>query len=238
MYCVIVIKNSNKFLILIQLNFQLILFKFIYILNLNFNVLISDAGSPLISDPGYKLIQHCIKKKINITSIPGPSSLIPALQLSGLPINEFNFQGFLPKSKIHISRFINEIKKNEKTVVFFVSSHKLKICLDLINEIIPTRNISIAKELTKINEKIYRGTAKSIKTEISNDDKIFKGEFVIVVGENKLKNSESVDLEVFNDQISKLLLKFSLTDVVEIVHKLSGIAKNKVYKWVLNIKNL
>ncbi len=201
-------------------------------------VLISDAGSPLISDPGYKLVQHCIKNKINITSIPGASSLIPALQLSGLPINEFVFKGFLPKTKIQISSFINKIKKNEKTVIFFVSSHRLSMCLDLMSQIIPNRNISISKELTKINEKIYRGLPEKIKSQLSTDNKTFKGEFVIVVGENKLKKSESIDLEVLNSQITKLLSKFSLTDVVEIVHKLSGITKNKVYKWVLSIKNI
>ncbi len=200
-------------------------------------VLISDAGSPLISDPGYKLIQHCIKNKVNITSVPGPSSIIPALQLSGLPINEFIFLGFLPKTKVQITKFINKIKELEKTIVFFSSSHKINICLKLISEIIPNRNVCVAKELTKLNEHIYRGNSESISHEIAKDKNSNKGEFVIIVGENKLDKTKFTLSEDSDIQIKRLLSKFSLTDVVEIVHKLSGIKKNKVYKWVLGIKN-
>ena len=83
-------------------------------------VLISDAGSPLISDPGFKLIQYCIKNNINLTSIPGPSAIIPALQLSGVPLNNFSFLGFFPKAKKGMGNFIDIIKNNNSTSVFFV----------------------------------------------------------------------------------------------------------------------
>ncbi len=199
-------------------------------------VLISDAGSPLISDPGFKLIKHCIKNKINITSIPGPSSIIPALQLSGIPINEFIFAGFLPKTKHAIIEFIKNLKKTNKTSVFFVSTHKLKICLDVLEKEAPNRVVSISKELTKVNEKTFRGFVYQIKDYINKNNENLKGEFVIVVEGNSLKKTQSINIEEFNDEINKLLLKFSLTDVVEIVHKLTGITKNKVYKWVLKLK--
>ena len=201
------------------------------------SVLISDAGSPLISDPGYKLVQHCIKNKINITSVPGPSSLIPALQLSGLPLNEFSFIGFLPKTKKHIDDFIEKNMKSEKTIIFFVSSHKVLECLNAIEKNASDRIIAVSKELTKLNETIYRGAAKGIKEDIVKEKGNLKGEFVFVIAGNKSIKRNSEILSYFDLEIAKLLSKFSLTEVVEIVHKLTGVSKNKVYKCVLNIKN-
>ncbi len=191
----------------------------------------------MISDPGYKLVQHCIKNKINITSVPGPSSIIPALQLSGLPLNEFSFVGFLPKTKKHIEDFIEKNIKFESTLVFFVSSHKVMECLDAIEKNNPHRIIGVSKELTKLNETVFRGTAKGVKTEIEKEKNNLKGEFVFVVAGNKSVKTNSERLGYFDLEISKLLTKFSLTEVVEIVHKLTNISKNKVYKCVLNIKN-
>ena len=207
-------------------------------LNEKLIALISDAGSPLISDPGYKLLQHCIKKNIKITTIPGPSAIIPALQLSGIPINEFFFAGFLPKTSKHIADFINNISNLKQTSVFFISSHKIIMCLDLIIKFIPERNLSLSKEITKVNEKVFRGSAKEIKNEISKHAENVKGEFVMVMEGKTLKNSDSDTMDIYDNEIKKLLSKFSLTDVVQIVHKLTGIKKNKVYKWVLSITKL
>ncbi|MDC2979182.1 16S rRNA (cytidine(1402)-2'-O)-methyltransferase [Pelagibacteraceae bacterium] len=199
-------------------------------------VLISDAGSPLISDPGYKLINFCIKSNIRVISIPGPSSIIPALQISGMPINEFYFAGFLPKTKNDIIKFFKKIKEINKTSVFFVSSHKVSTCLNFLEAEMGDRTVSISKEITKINEKTFRGLVSKIKDEISDKPKNLKGEFVIVVQEKSIKNSQNLSLEKYKLEINRLLQKFSLTDVVEIVHKLTGITKNKVYKWVLKLK--
>ena len=196
-------------------------------------VLISDAGSPLISDPGFKLIEYCIKNNIKTTSIPGATSVIPALQLSGMPINQFYFAGFFPKTRNQMVTFIQNIGKLDKTSVFFVSSHKIRNCVDIIELEMFDRMISISKELTKINEKTFRGLGGNIKNLLMVDQNNLKGEFVVVV-EGKL--NEKNDLDIFDVEINKLLSKFSLTDVVEIVHKLTSINKNKVYKWVLNIK--
>ena len=90
-------------------------------------VLISDAGSPLISDPGYNLVQYCIANNIKVTSIPGPSSIISSLQLSGLPISEFSFFGFVPKSKKKIEDLVKNISQEKRTCVFFVSNHKCSV---------------------------------------------------------------------------------------------------------------
>ena len=198
--------------------------------------LISDAGSPLISDPGFKLVQHCIENNINISSIPGACSIIPALQLSGMALNQFYFAGFFPKNKKGGLDFIDQIKNLNKTSVFFVSSHKLKNCLVLMEAELNQRKISISKELTKINENTYRGFGHEMIMKIQKKQENLKGEFVVVVEADNLTKIETIDLEKYNNEINKLLLKFSLTDVVEIVHKLTGITKNKVYKWVLKQK--
>ncbi len=199
-------------------------------------VLISDAGSPLISDPGFKLIQHCIKNNIKITTVPGPSSIIPALQLSGIPINEFCFLGFFPKNKNEIKNFIKKIKDSNKTVTFFLSSHKLRVFLEIAEKDFSERSMSISKELTKINENTFRGKGDDLRKIIMKSDENLRGEFVVVVDGKSQKGTQSLELDVHKTEINKLLLKFSLTDVVQIVHKFTGITKNKVYKWVLNLK--
>ena len=199
-------------------------------------VLISDAGSPLISDPGFKLVNYCIKNNVYITSIPGPTALIPALQMSGLPINEFCFFGFFPKVKKDVSKFINNLEDNDKTTVFFVSSHKLNECLKIIQSHLGDRFVSIFKELTKLNEKVFRGYGNEIFKKIAIESKDSKGEFVVVLEGKKVKKSNNFNLENLDNEIIKLLKKFSLTDVVQIVHKLTGIKKNIVYKWVLELK--
>ncbi len=199
-------------------------------------VLISDAGSPLISDPGYKLIRHCLDNNLKITSIPGPTSIIPALQLSGIPINEFSFFGFFPKTKNDILVFIDKVEKCERTSVFFVSSHKIITFLEQMDLKMKNREISVAKELTKINERIFRGSVHQVKEKILSKKENLKGEFVVVLSSSSKKTLDVENLTFFEAEIKKLLLKFSLTDVVEIVHKLTGITKNKVYKWVLKTK--
>ncbi len=199
-------------------------------------VLISDAGSPLISDPGFKLVQYCIKNNIHITTIPGPNSIIPALQLSGIPINNFNFKGFFPKSKKGMDEFINHIKNSNSTSVFFVSNHKIIKCIELINSEISGRLVSISKELTKINEKIYRALGSDIKNVFTKNKEAQKGEFVVVVEGNSEKELADVELNDYKIEVNKLLTKFSLTDVTQIVHKLTRIRKNKIYKWILSLK--
>ena len=199
-------------------------------------VLISDAGSPLISDPGYNLVQYCIRKNIRITSIPGPSSIVSGLQLSGLPISEFNFFGFVPKSRKKIEDVVKHISTERKTCVFFVSSHKLIVFLECLESVIPDRSVSICKELTKVNEFVFRGVASIVKNSILIDKENIKGEFVAVIDKQELKSQDFDELGLYKNELEKMVNKFSLTDIVEIVHKFTKINKNKIYKWLLNLK--
>ena len=199
--------------------------------------LISDAGSPLISDPGYNLVQYCIANNIRVTSVPGPSSILSSLQLSGLPISEFAFFGFVPKSKKKIEDLVKSFFQEKRTSVFFVSSHRLIVFLDCLENIIPERTISICKELTKANEFVFRGNPSNVKNKILEDKENIKGEFVAVVDRQTSKNQDFDTLDLYAKELKKMATKFSLTDIVEIVHKFTKINKNEIYKWLLKLKN-
>ena len=198
--------------------------------------LISDAGAPLISDPGYKLVQSYIKKGIMITSIPGPSSLITSLQLSGLPINNFIFYGFLPKNEKKMNEIIIKTDEHGLTSIFFVSGKNLEKLVKIINRSFSDNDISICKELTKLNETIHRGSASSIYEKILKKQINLKGEFVLILAAKPKKDKIIVDKNI-QDQISKLLKKYSLTETVKIVHNLTNISKNDVYKITIKIKD-
>ena len=198
--------------------------------------LISDAGSPLISDPGYKLVLDYISKNIKITTIPGPSAIISALQLSGLPLHNFTFLGFLSKNTSTIKSTVNQIKNSPVTIVLFVSGNRLLFFLNEIYKQKINNKIAVCKEITKKNEYIFRGSSQKIITEIESKNKALKGEFVFVI-QGKEKKVSTVIIEETKQQIQRLLLKFSLTEVVEIVHKLTGISKKEIYKTALIIKN-
>ena len=198
--------------------------------------LISDAGSPLISDPGYNLVKDFIKKKLKITTLPGPSSIISALQLSGLPINSFEFHGFVPKNKSGIVSLVSKIENLKTTSVYFVSGSRLLIFLESLCEMKMSRNISICKEMTKKNERVFRGNPRDLIHILSENSNNYKGEFVVVIEGNINHLNKKIDKKT-EEQITKLLKKFSLTDVVEIVHKLSSISKKEIYNSALLLKN-
>ena len=198
--------------------------------------LISDAGSPLISDPVYNLVQYCIANNIRVTSVPGPSSILSSLQLSGLPISEFAFFGFVPKSKKKIEDLVKSIFQEKRTSVFFVSSHKLIVFLDCLENIMPERTISICKELTKVNEFVFRGDPCNVKNKILENKENIKGEFVAVIDRQTSKNQDFDNIDLYSKELKKMATKFSLTDIVEIVHKFTKINKNKIYKWLLKLK--
>ena len=198
--------------------------------------LISDAGSPLISDPGYKLVKDFINKNILITSIPGPSSLITSLQVSGLPINKFTFYGFVPKQKTRKRSFLEEIAESKFTSVFFVAGRHLENLVSDIVELLNVREIAICKELTKLNEIIFRGTTIDIYNQIREKNFNFKGEFVIIVSASSKKNIRKLNTLV-QKHIVKLLKKYSLTETVQIVHNLTKISKKEIYKMAIEIHN-
>ena len=199
--------------------------------------LISDAGSPLISDPGYNLVKNFIEKEIFITSIPGPSSVISSLQLSGLPINNFTFYGFVPKNKTKERVLLSDLKiKNNQTSIFFISGRNLGGFLENIIKYLGDIEICVCKELTKINEAVYRDKSKIILNKLSKNQINLKGEFTVILCPIQKKDSRNLDDKV-EIEISKLLKKYSLTETVQIVHKLTEISKKDIYRKAIEIKN-
>lgn len=143
--------------------------------------LVSDAGTPLVSDPGFKLVRECIKRGIKIISIPGVTSFVAALTLSGLPPDQFLFLGYLPASQTKRQNLLTELlscsktnKQIHPTIIFFESPHRLKESLEDIKEVFGDLEIAVARELTKIHEEVWREKI----SEIGNTE--FKGEIIIL----------------------------------------------------------
>ena len=197
---------------------------------------ISDAGSPLISDPGYRLIKYFTENNYFITAIPGASSVINALQLSGLPIHNFAFFGFVPKQKTKIKQFFDKINNTNLTSVFFVSGKNLKKIMNNIIDFMGEREIAVCKELTKLNEHIFRGRTSEILEILSEEKNLLKGEFTLVVSGQIKKKSEKINKDI-NKILIKLLKKYNLTEVVKIVHSLTGISRKAVYQIAIKIKD-
>lgn len=142
--------------------------------------LISDAGTPGISDPAYTLIQAVLEAGIEIVPIPGPSAFLAALVASGLKTNQFVYLGFLPTKKGRQTLF-NSFKDEKRTIVFYESPHRIKKTLSQLEEFLdPERKLVIGRELTKMHEEFVRGTIKSVREEF--EDRTPKGEFVVILG--------------------------------------------------------
>ena len=143
--------------------------------------LISDAGTPTISDPGYGLIRDCINKEIKIIPIPGASAITTAMSVSGLPSDSFTFFGFLPQKKGRIKK-IKELLNVDNTIILFESPFRLEKTLNQLKENLGNRSVVVGRELTKLYEEIIRGNLKDVTQEFSK--KSVKGEIVIMIGKN------------------------------------------------------
>jgi 16S rRNA (cytidine1402-2'-O)-methyltransferase len=192
--------------------------------------LISDAGTPLISDPGHLLVKECIKNNIDIFPIPGASSITASISISGFE-DRFLFYGFLPKTQRELEKSIIELKDLDFSLVFFIPSIKINFYLNCFKTYFSGRNILIAREITKIHETYYRESVDSIKLFKSN----LKGELTVVISK-KYNNNNVIDDTEIKKQAMQYLQKYSLKDVVELISKKENIPKNKVYKICLSLK--
>jgi len=194
--------------------------------------LISDAGSPLISDPGYKLVRECRKQDIYVTTIPGASAVISALQLSGLPTNRFMFAGFIPnKDKARIDLF-TELKNINTTLVLYETAIRLEKSLIALQQIMPDREIAVVREITKMYEETIFGSIDDVLERLKTNP--VKGEIVIVVAPPAEKDSQDVDL---NTVLTEELKHRSLKEAVKNVAEKYGFKRNEVYEKALQIKN-
>jgi 16S rRNA (cytidine1402-2'-O)-methyltransferase len=143
--------------------------------------LVSDAGTPGISDPGYLLVKACLAKGIEIESLPGATALIPALVNSGFPTDRFIFEGFLPHKKGRQTRF-KAMALEERTIVLYESPHRIIKTLEQIVEFIgPDRQVLVAREITKLHEQMHRGTAEDVLKQFQNQPDKVRGEMVVII---------------------------------------------------------
>lgn len=193
---------------------------------------VSDAGSPLISDPGYKLIRKCKAENINIYTIPGPCALICALQLSGLPTNKFMFAGFIPNKDKARKDFLSEYKNINCTLVFYETATRLLKTLSAAKDIFGKREAAVAREITKIYEECITANIDNLIDHFSKNPP--KGEIVFMVAPPLEKNIIDIDLE---DLIKQKIQEMSLKDTVKSISDEYKLNKNDVYKIALDIKN-
>lgn len=188
--------------------------------------LISDAGTPGISDPGAVLIKKAIEEKIQVISIPGPSALIAALSLSGLPTNEFTFIGFLPSKKIRRQKVLKDLSLEPRTLIFYEAPHRVLETLEDMEKIFAERRAALAKEITKIHEAVLRGSISEILGKLEKTT--IAGEYIIVL-EGKTAENKLITMDVLLE-ISSLMKKgFSRKEAVKKIAEAYGLSKKELY---------
>lgn len=194
--------------------------------------LISDAGTPLISDPGKILVEECVKQKIDIIPIPGVSAITAALSICGFS-NKFMFYGFFPDKISQAEKEFFKLSNFENSIIFFVSARKINKYFTLLNKYFSGRKIVICREITKLYETFYRGELKDLKKFNINP----KGEITLIISEIIDKKNGNFLSESDKTKIKKLMSKFSLKDVSEIMSSENKISKSVIYKYCLKLKN-
>ena len=208
--------------------------KIVDILKLNKVVsLISDAGTPSISDPGRILINECVKNKINIFPIPGPSAVSTALSISGFS-DKYYFYGFFPEKKTIIEKDLGFLSNLNCSIIFFISPRKLNSIIATLKMYFKNRNIVICREISKYYEEYIRSSIN----ELTSFEKAIKGEITIVISE---KPNNDKELNVLNEsdkkKIQKLIKKFSIKDITKIISEEKNVSKKMIYNYCLKIKN-
>ncbi len=193
--------------------------------------LISDAGTPIISDPGLLLIKECIKQNINVSPIPGVSSIVAAMSVAGFS-DKFIFYGFLPKTEKELNKVLLQFKDLDFSIVFFIPANKINFYLKSFKFYFEGRNIMIAREMTKIYESFYRGSLSSIKM----FENSLKGELTIVISEKYNKKTISISNDEIKKQAMIYLKKYSLKDTADLISKTEKISRKLAYEICLKLK--
>ena len=196
--------------------------------------LVSDAGTPGISDPGEEIVRRCINENINVVPIPGACAMINALIASGISTKEFCFFGFLPLNKKNRKEKLNEIKDINKTIILYEAPHKIKNTLeDLKNVLDENRKVVLAREITKIHEEFIRGNINELLEKVDK----FKGEMVLIIeGNSTKKENELNDLSLEEHYKYYEKQGFDKKDIIKKIAKDRNVNKNEIYKIFVNRK--
>ena len=193
--------------------------------------LISDAGTPMLSDPGRILINDCITNKIKVIPIPGVSAITTAMSISGFK-DQFLFYGFLPKTEKELEKELSILSQNSFSQIFFIPALKLNFYIKKFQKYFSGRKIIIAKELTKIHEAFFRDSVDDfdlLETPL-------KGELTIVISEKTIKNKKINEEKIVN-KAKKYLKKYSLKDTVDLIFESEKVNKKEIYKLCIKVKN-
>jgi len=194
--------------------------------------LISDAGTPVIADPGMILVNKCIEENLNVHPIPGSSAVTSAFSVSGFS-DQYLFYGFLTKEENKLENVLKNLSNLDYSIIFFIPASKINFYISKFKKYFFGRKIVIAKEMTKIHEKFIRGKVESIE----NFTEPLKGELTIVLSEViKKKNIKKEINESVKMEIKKMLKKYSHKDVVEFISKKENLPKKMIYNYCLKLK--
>lgn len=196
--------------------------------------LVSDAGTPTVSDPGFRLVKLALERGIKVVPIPGPSAVISALSVSGLPTSSFSFFGFPPRTKKQLGEFLEDIKSYPGTLIFYESPKRIVKTLDIMAEVLGDRGISLSREITKLHEETLRGTISEVTAELRSRKEI-KGEVTLVI-----EGSTSKEEELSAQDVDRLLMELkkeglTLKGAVEEISSKTGFSKSKTYKRALYV---
>jgi 16S rRNA (cytidine1402-2'-O)-methyltransferase len=199
--------------------------------------LVSNAGTPLVSDPGYRLIEAAITNKIKVAPIPGVTAATAAMSVSGLPTDSFVFIGFAPKKKGKRLKFLTQLSAEPRPLIFYESPRRILSLMEEIISCMGDRNAMLAREMTKVHEEFVRGTVSQI-LKIIRARAAFKGECTLLVAGGEA--SEQIDAEIVTTEIKAALQngQNALSEIARTIAKKYGLPKNEVYDLALKIKGL
>jgi 16S rRNA (cytidine1402-2'-O)-methyltransferase len=193
--------------------------------------LVSDAGMPVISDPGYRLVKLAVRHGLQVTPVPGPSALMAALAVAGLPVDRFEFLGFLPSKKVARQRVLKDLKESNVTLVFYEAPHRAVEMLSDLRKILSDPPVVLARELTKVHEEFVRGTASEILERLRKRPP--KGEVTVVVGWSPIAEKSSAVAEAsISDELEKILKERRLDErtALKLVARARGISRSEAYR--------
>lgn len=197
--------------------------------------LVSDAGTPLISDPGFHLVRHCRSLGLKVSPIPGACAAIAALSVAGLPTDRFTFEGFLPAKSNARQAKLSTLSHEERTLVFYDAPRRaIDTIADIVTVLGGDRYVVIAREMTKAFETIYSDTAANLLSWLKNDANQLKGEMVLIIEGHKI-DKQAISPQII-DTLTLLLAELPPKKACAIAAKIYGVKKNKLYEIALSLK--
>jgi 16S rRNA (cytidine1402-2'-O)-methyltransferase len=193
--------------------------------------LVSDAGTPLLSDPGYRIVRAAVEAGIKVEALPGASALLAGLVVSGLPTDQFHFGGFLPPKQGQRTRLLESLRDEPATLIFYEAPHRIIESLNDIETTLGAREVVAARELTKLHEEVLRGTPAEIRASLESRDAI-RGEFVVLIA----KADEHQHDDTPADEAVEALVRAGVNrmDAMKTIARQRGLSKRDVYKLVNN----